>query len=418
MPTGYIESAMRFLLFLTFLTPLMAKPLALETEAKAAVIMNADTGAVLYAKNPHTLSYPASTTKIGTFLYLLKAKGIDLNREVAADADSLGWITSEEKKKANYKKPAYWLEKGGTHYGIKNGEILTVRDLIRGLMIVSGNDAANVLACYAGGTIPTFCVGMNQYLKGIGCKHTSYNNPHGLHHPDHVTTAYDLALMGREGLKYSFFREVVSTAQFTRPKTNKQESTPLICNNLLIVKGKKAYDPRVLGIKTGYTAAAGYTIVSAAQKGGRTVVIVLLGLEKRKALFAETTRLLDRVFKEQPVKQKFLKAGKQHATLDIPGAVQSISTQLEEDVELTFYPSELPDLHTSILWNPPPLPIQAGSVIGDIQLVDEEGEVYASQPLLASATVEKTLWLRLQEMPLWIPSVVALVSVIFLTRFF
>ncbi|EKE08412.1 MAG: hypothetical protein ACD_17C00181G0006, partial [uncultured bacterium] len=154
--------------------------------AASAILMNADTGALLFEKHAHVPSYPASITKIGTTLYILDQE-VQLDQVCVVSTESLKRRPSTDWEKY----PPYWLDKDGTTMGLKIGEALTVEALLHGLLMVSGNDAANVLAENIGsGSVPQFIERVNEYLRKIGCKNTQFSNPHGLTHPDHWTTAY------------------------------------------------------------------------------------------------------------------------------------------------------------------------------------------------------------------------------------
>ena len=134
-----------------------AEQLPFLLKGAAAVLINADTDAVLFEKNGSLLSYPASTTKEAVALYVLKQEGLDLSTLITAEGDCLGSLTAEAKLKLGYKgAAAYRQEPDGTHIGIKKGEILSLVDLLKGMLICSGNDAANVIAHSLAGSIPLF----------------------------------------------------------------------------------------------------------------------------------------------------------------------------------------------------------------------------------------------------------------------
>src|SRR5262249_28551111 len=156
--------------------------------------------------------YPASTTKIATSFYTLMQKSRSLHENVAAPKEALVIVTPYEKMRNNYTKyPAYVLETDGTHANIKAGEVMTIEDLMYATMLASGNDAANIIAYHlGGGSIPQFMDGMNCFLQKIGCTKTHFCNPHGLHHPEHVTTARDMARMAQCALYHPLFRTLVA----------------------------------------------------------------------------------------------------------------------------------------------------------------------------------------------------------------
>ena len=242
-------------------------------------------------------------------------------------------MTQEAKIRCNFTQPPYRLEPDGTHIGIKKGEILTLHDLLKGMLIASGNDASNVIAQALGPSIPKFMEGLNSYLEEIGCRHTHFCNPHGLHDPKHMSTAYDLALITRKALKNSVFCEIVSQPRFMRPKTNKQAAATFLQGNRLIRAGKFYYS-KAIGVKTGYHAKAKNTFVGAAQADGRTLIVVLLGYHDRSVLFQDAIKLFEAAFKQPKVKRLFLKSGPQSFTQTLPRASRSLQTYLSEPLSL------------------------------------------------------------------------------------
>lgn len=370
---------------------LLAENLSLKVQAESAILMNAETGAILYEKNAKVLQYPASITKIATASYGLKMAGNQLETPITAEQDAVVSISEEARRKANYSQPAYWLVPGGSHIGIKKGEILTLKDLLYGLMVASGNDAANVIAQYIGGTIPDFMISLNRYLKEIGCEKTTFYNPHGLYHPKHQTTAYDMAIMMREALKNPKFCEIIGTVRYTRPKTNKQEPTVLVQTNRLMRKGQYYY-PKAIGGKTGYLAIAGHTLVVAAKQEDRTLIAVLLKSKERGDMFLDAIKMFDTAFNQPKVQRTLLKAGPQQFSLDLKGAAKSISTALSEDLIIDYYPAEEPKLKCFLSWSIKEPPVMKGQQVGELQLQSPDGKVVRTIPLLAQEDVSTT-WL-------------------------
>lgn len=366
---------------------LEAKPLNLTVTADSAILINADTGAVLYEKNAHKLQYPASTTKIATAMYAMKL-GVDLDHKIPAEHDALAWVSDEEMRRAKY-NPPYRLTPGGTHMGIKKGEILSEKDLLYGLMIVSANDAANVIALEFGGTIPDFMKGLNEHLQSLGCKNTTFKNPHGLYHPDHKTTAYDLAWMTRFALQDPLFAEIVKTDKFVRPKTNLQEATPLVTNNKLIRKGKLYY-PKAIGVKTGYLSVAKHNMVAAAKSGDRTLIAVLMKNNERDLNCMEAKKMFEAAFAEKKVRKVILPSGPQDAALSIKGAAKAIPTYLQEDVVVEYYPAEEPKIQCFLEWGKATLPVLKDQEIGMLHFKDSQGKTLFSRPLLALEDVSSS----------------------------
>jgi len=389
---------LRSLLFVLCLLcmELQAKPLTLNVEAEAAILMNADTGVILYEKQAHTLHYPASITKIATASYALKVAGNKLDQIIAADQDSVASISEEARKKSKYTVPAYWLIPGGSHIGIKKDEELSLKDLLYGTLVASGNDAANVIAQYVGGTIPQFMKELNQYLQEIGCQHTTFYNPHGLFHPKHQTTAYDMALVMCEALKNPTFCEMISTVRYTRPKTNKQESTVLLQTNKLIRKGQYNY-PKAIGGKTGYLSAAGYTLVVAAEHEGRTLIAVLLGCNDSNERFSEAIKMFEAAYTQPKVQRILLRKGSQKFTLDLDGASSSISTYIKDDLILDYYSAEEPSIKCLLYWAKLHPPIAKDQPVGEIHIINSEGTPLQKATLFADSDVSATWFWRLRH---------------------
>ena len=385
---------MRFLPFIFFLSLsfshfIYSEPLKLSVNADSAILINADTGAILYQKNPHAVLYPASITKVATAAYALHIGGNQLNKVITADLEALVSISEDAKRRSNYSQPAYWLVPGGTHIGIKKGEQLKLKDLLFGMMVASGNDAANVVAQDLGGTIPQFMEKLNAYVKTLGCQKTSFYNPSGLHHPKHVTTANDMALITREALKNPSFCEIVSTIRFTRPKTNKQEATVLVQTNKLLKPGKHHYS-KAIGVKTGYTSQAQNTFVAAARNDGRTLIAVMLKTKEREDIFKDATKLFEAAFNQPKVQRTVAKAGPQKYALEHEGTAKSISTYIEENFILEYYPAEEPSVKGLIYWDAIKLPVAKGQKIGELQIQTDDGKTLHSAPLLAQEDVKST----------------------------
>jgi D-alanyl-D-alanine carboxypeptidase (penicillin-binding protein 5/6) len=375
---------------------LHARPLAVEIDAEAAILVNVDTGAVLYEKNPHQQHFPASVTKIATAAYALTLAAERLDDPITADREALRALSAAEKKRRNYAIPPYWLEPDGTHIGIKYGEMLTLRQLLAGLMVASANDAANVIAMELGGSIPAFVEGLNSYLEEIGCQNTHFCNPHGLHHPHHLTTAYDLAVMACTALKQPHFRALTSAQSFHRPQTNKQAPTVVPTTNRLLRKGGSHYYAKAIGIKTGYTSAAERTFVAAASDGERTLVAVLLKCKGRETIFHQAKKLFEAAFQERKVERLLVKAGPQNYSRELEGSKGPISTYCAEEVTDHCYPAEERPVRGLVRWMALTLPIAKDQHVADLEISFSNGELIHRVPLLAQEEVVATWsgWLQ------------------------
>lgn len=380
---------MRLGFFCFFVPGVMFAALQVDVAAPIGVLMNAESGKVLWAKNGEKPCYPASTTKLATALYVLHKAEEALDRKVVASHDAVATVSSALRRSSG-KHPSYRLEFGGTHMGIKVGEELDFETLLYGLMLSSGNDAANVLAEATSGSVLQFMEELNQFLENVGCKNTCFTNPHGMPDPLHKTTAMDLALMAREALKNPLFCKIVSSKSFERKPTNKQQSSILSQHNALLQPGRYYY-PHATGIKTGYTVQAGYTLVASAEKGDRKLIAVLAGCEDLARRYRAAIQLFEAAFNEEKVMRKFL--SKEHDTFrkKIEGGKELLEAQLAKDATLFFYPSEEEAFHPQLFWLTPHLPIKQGEEVGLIQLLDQHGVIHDTIPLLALQRVEATL---------------------------
>jgi serine-type D-Ala-D-Ala carboxypeptidase (penicillin-binding protein 5/6) len=375
---------------LTFCNLLSVKGLDVDVTAEAAVLIDAQTGSVLYEKRAHEQYFPASITKVATALSVLEACH-DLTAVTVAPREAVVAISTEEKKKRGYRAPSHWIEFNSSHVGIKKGEQLTVETLLYGLMLQSGNDAANVLAHHVASDIPAFVDQLNARLKKLGCTCTHFTNPHGLHHPEHVTCAYDMALITAEALKHPPFRTVVGSTFYKKPKSNLQPATTWMQKNQLVRKGKEHYYPKAIGIKCGFTQDSQGTLIAAAEDQGRTLIAVVLRCEPFANTYRDVTALFEAAFNEQKVVQKVLSAGPQ------PYKQGRIRTTLANDLMVETYPSREVVPQLRIEWMDVEFPLAKGSEVGQVVITDDRGAELARAPLLASRSMGDSL---LQEIPL------------------
>ncbi len=368
---------------------LQAAPLKAELSAKAAILINTETGAILYEKNAHLPLYPASITKVITALYALEKKGNNLDALVCASQDAVATVHSNIRRSPLYKHPAYRLEFGGTHMGIKTGEILPFRTLIYGLMLTSGNDAANVIGQYICGDVLTFMEELNTYVKTLGCLNTTLHTPHGLPHSDHKTTAYDMAKITQRALKIPFFRTVVKTVKYPRAATNKQPEAELFQHNALVKSGKFHY-PKAIGVKTGYTILGGYTLVASAEDTNRKLIAVVLGCEQIQQRYKDAITLFEAAFNEEKCSRTLFSKAFDHFSCTLPGGTIPLEADLATDLILEYYPSEEPLFTTEVQWDPPAFPIEIGAPVGQVAVLSKEGKVLMQNPLFAVRPVDST----------------------------
>ena len=220
-----------------------------QTYAKAACLIDGKSGAVLYEKSSNLHLPMASTTKIMTALVVLERLPLDAVVTVPKEAT---------------------LVEGSSIY-LRENEKITVKELLYGLLLESGNDAAHTLAVAAAGDIPSFAALMNQKAAALGLCDTHFENPHGLSADGHYTTAYELARITAEAMKNEFFRTTVATKKHISPSLDGELTRYFFNHNKLL----RLYDGAV-GVKTGFTKAAGRCLVSAAEKDGSLFIAVTL----------------------------------------------------------------------------------------------------------------------------------------------
>ena len=195
-----------------------------EAGCETALLLELNSGIVVYAKNAESTVYPASLTKIMTCMIAIEYAARDLDKVVTVSETALEGIA----------------EAGG-EVKLQAGERLTLRDLLYYLMVSSNNESGNVIAEYIAGDIPSFVTLMNKTAQNLGCTGTHYSNTHGLHDPNHYTTARDLSIITRKALTYELFREICNTAEYTVPETNLSKKRKLTSTNYLILNNGNRY---------------------------------------------------------------------------------------------------------------------------------------------------------------------------------
>ncbi len=365
---------------------LIAEPLKVDLSAECAILINAETGAILFEKNASRPYNPASITKIATALYVLEKKGNALGELATATQECLAIVP----KHMRISQPCL-LQADGTSMGLRVGEVISLKSLLYGLMICSGNDAANVLARYFSGSLDQFVVELNQFLREKGIRHTNFLNPHGLHHPDHRTTAYDMAQITKEAFKYPLFREIVKTVKYTRQPSNKQQGAELVQHNKLLRRGKYYY-PKAVGVKTGYTTRSGFTISAAAEHEGRRLIAVLLGCPTVDQRYGDAIKLFEAAFGEKLQSRTFFNKQHDHFWLELKKGKTSLEAALDEDLSMDYYPAEEPKVKAQLKWDMVKLPIRAGQLVGHLELITDQGQCVKSAPLFAVKGVEQTFW--------------------------
>lgn len=367
-----------------------------ELQAEAGILVEAATGEILYEKNANSKQYPASVTKVMTSLLVLEAveRGeISLSQSVAASSSALKGLPHD-----------------GSSAGIKVGEVLSVEQLLNCMLIVSANEACNILAETVTGDIAAFVERMNERAKELGCKNTHFVNTSGLHDEEHYTSAYDIYLIARECMKYDLFLSICGSKSAEIPATNLSDARTLHSTNALISNWNRiGYLYRYAkGLKTGSTSEAGFCLLSLAEKDGRKLVSVVLGAKQlpresdgkmRIMSFDETVRLFNHGF-DNFSRKKIVTAEEaicevavelsSEANYVVAHPAQTLERMLPNDLSPTELKRDVTLYAESV-----DAPIAAGDELGEMTL-SYDGTVYATVPLIALSDVSAS-WLLLAQ---------------------
>lgn len=246
-----------------------------ETASAGEIVMEAESGRVLYERNSHVQLPMASTTKILTALIIIEDCNLD--------------------DMVTVPKEAVGVE--GSNVYLQSGEKMSVKNLLYGLMLRSGNDCAEALAIYHSGSVPAFAECMNERAAGYGARNSHFANPHGLPAEGHYTTAFDLSLIACRAIRNDVFREIVSTKSVTVPDGGCGYARTFVNKNKMLFQYFGAN-----GIKTGYTKAAGRCLVTSAEREGMQLVSVVLDSPR---MYERSAEILDNCFSSYNYKKVF-----------------------------------------------------------------------------------------------------------------
>lgn len=342
----------------------------LNITSPSALLMDLNTGKVLYEKNIDKKMYPASTTKVMTAIVVLEHCELSDIATVSKNA-----VTS--------------ITGGYVTANLKVDEELTIEQLLYTLMVGSSNDAAIVLAEHVSGSTSEFAVLMNEKAKEIGCTSTNFVNPNGVHDENHYTTAYDLALIAKYGLKNETFKKLVSTRVYRLPVTNKYTRNDRLFSttNDLINKNSSHYYKEATGVKTGFTTPAGNCLIASASKNNLNFLTVVLGSESSDNRYLDTRTLFDYGFEKYSMKKIINSGGVVH-TVTIKNAThdtKNLDATIAEDITALVKKEDLSSviLPEITLNDNLKAPIQKGDVIGSVKYLSE-GITYETTLLAGS----------------------------------
>ena len=352
---------MRRLLVLTAACLLLLIPTAhadeIGTSAAACVVIDAASGRVLLSHNADAALPMASTTKVMTALLAIES--------------------GNPEDPVTCSRTAFGVP--GTSIYLSEGETLTLRDMLYGLMLASGNDAATAIAEHIGGTVEQFCAMMTARAAELGCTSTHFLTPHGLPCEGHYTTAHDLALIAREAMTHPTFREIVGTSRATIPWEGRNYDRVLNNKNKLLTTYEGA-----TGIKTGYTKKAGRCLIFGAARDGMEIIGVVLNCPD---WFDEAARLMDIAFDRYEA-VTMLHAGESVCSIPVEHADgASVEALLSADLTGVVARGSLPRVEIDL---PDTLdaPIHAGQILGAARLT-ANGVTVAEVPLIAAADIAR-----------------------------
>ncbi|NLA77419.1 MAG: D-alanyl-D-alanine carboxypeptidase, partial [Clostridiales bacterium] len=327
-----------------------------DVSAASAAVIVAQTGELIYGKNEHVQRGMASTTKIMTALLAIEAG--EPEREITVTAEMLA------------------VE--GTSMGLLAGDTVTLDGLVYGMLLESGNDAANVTAHTLAGDIPAFAQLMNAKARELGMKNTSFANPSGLTDENHYSTAYDMALLGAYAMKNVRFRDIASRTSARVSYGNPPYVRTLTNHNRLL----KSYDGAI-GIKTGFTKASGRCLVSAAERNGITLVAVTLTAPND---WADHTKLLDYGF--SLAENKTADTDFSSVSVKVTGGMlPSVGAVASGNVSVAMGAANTDKIERRIYAEPfLYAPVKAGRIIGRAEYL-VNGKVVAETQLVAASDV-------------------------------
>lgn len=341
--------------------PAYADSSGISIEAESAILIDLTTGAVLYEKNADSREYPASTTKILTAI--LAIENLDMNNILVID---------EEVPKT-----------GGTTIGLKNGEKVSVEDLLYVMMVRSANDCAVALAKGVSGTVEDFADLMNAKAAELGCEDSHFTNPHGLHDEDHYSTASDLAKIARYCMRSEIFRDAAVRTSYTTSATNLNEAKTFVTTNFMLNDENKTNMIYVgnelryckyegcIGIKTGYTTEAGACLIAGAERDGTSLVSVVLK-SSTYGRFADSIKILEWGFANRRT-VNVMEEGEELGFIAVKkGAVNKVAVEAAQDICLTIPIEASSESITTevILDKSVRAPVEAGTVVGKVKVYE------------------------------------------------
>jgi serine-type D-Ala-D-Ala carboxypeptidase (penicillin-binding protein 5/6) len=347
----------------------------LAEAAKSAILIERDTGAVLYEKNSHEKLAPASMTKIMTMLLIMEA----------LEKGQIKW--GDEVRTSEYA-----ASMGGSQIFLEAGESMTVKEMLTGIAIGSANDASVAMAEHIAGSEEAFVGKMNKKAEEIGLKDTQFQNPTGLPAKDHYSSAHDMSMMAKELLKYNEITKFTGTYEsYLREDT--ENKFWLVNTNKLV----RFYDG-VDGLKTGFTNEAKYCLTATAKKGNMRVIAVVFGASTPKERNSEVTKMLDYAFNQYQTKPMFKKGDSLSQVKVSKGQESKVQAVADEPISILSKKGEKLDKveQKVTLSKDLKAPIKKGDKVGTL-VIKNKGKKVLESDLVAKRDVSEASWWQLYK---------------------
>lgn len=340
---------------------------AIETQARNAILMDYDTGQYLYVKDHEKMVPPASMSKLMTVNMIFEklkdgSLSLDDTFTVSERAWKLGGAAS-----------------GGSTMFLKIGEKVRVEDILKGILIQSGNDACIVAAENLAGSEDDFAEMMNKRARELGLDNSSFANSTGLPHPDQKMSVEDLAKLARHIIKeFPEFYHIFSEKYYTHNNITQGNRNPLLYSM-----------PNADGLKTGHTEEAGFCLTASAKKGERRLIEVMTGMNSNKERSEEAERLMEWGFREFN-NYNLLNKGQEIAEIPVVfGNEKEVRLVVPETVKRTLKKSQAPKIKMTAVYDKPvKAPVAAGDKLGEVR-IELDGQEMENVPLVADKNIEK-----------------------------
>lgn len=359
-----------FLLVL-FLCPFSVFAIDLASNAKSAIIIEPTTGKIIFDKNSNERLEPASMTKIMTLLLTFEA--IDNGRVSLDDMVNIS-------KRAE--------DMGGSKMFLEAGSNIRLEEIIKGVSIASANDGAIALAEFIGGSVENFVDMMNKKSEDLGLSNTHFANPHGLHADNHYSSAYDMAIMASNLISHE---KVLNYTSIYEDYFNKPDgSRTWLVNTNKLVRFLEGVD----GLKTGYTSEAGYCLTATAKKGNVRYITVVMGEPSSDIRSSETANMLNYAFNSFKL-NTILDKSQELGTIYIDKSKQKTAKIVVKNpvTELISKEKDIPNYTYNLKVEKITVPIKAGTKVGTVEILDNEGLIVREEDVTISYDIEKcNLW--------------------------